>query len=359
MKIVFLLPGTEGRPKILNGNTIVSGGAPSSGTDQSIIMISEYLASNGYDVTIVLDKTDKQECNSVKYIDFTYEGINETDILVSCLWFDKYDLIPFKVTTGLIYWYHMAWVYGINEMINFSLKNNIKMGFVNISEWSAKQNDWSVSMGISKVEGSVKKIIPNPIMTELMDSISPIERKENSTIFHAQYGRGGDIARRVVNELGWDETFLFDYINPGNGTDKLTLFNKLLESDYFIFPLYHPNGCVYKDTFSCSVAEAIAAGVIVVTYPLGAIPEYFSDGCVFVDFPPDADMVKMMTEHVTCNAEYMNRTENIIKKIKHLEEHKELKEEIRIKSKDLIKHNFSINIVGKKWIELINELTYE
>ena len=28
----------------------------------------------------------------------------------------------------------------------------------------------------------------------------------------------------------------FDYINPSNGTDKETLFSKLLETDYFIFP---------------------------------------------------------------------------------------------------------------------------
>ena len=97
MKIVFLLIGTAGRPKILNGDTIRNGGAACSGTDQSVI-------------------------------------------LVSALWFDKYNEIPFKVNKGLIYWYHMAWVYSINEMIEFCTERNIRMGFLNISKWSENQN---------------------------------------------------------------------------------------------------------------------------------------------------------------------------------------------------------------------------
>lgn len=360
MKIVFLLVGTEGRPKILNGDTIRYGQAPASGTDQSVIMVSEYLTSKGHDVTIVLDKTNKETCRDVKYTDFSYDGLidQEVDILVSALWFDKYKDIPFKVTKGLIYWYHMAWVYCINEMIDFCNEHNLKMGFVNVSKWAQGQNEWNINLGIQKIENTINTIIPNPIMTELIDEIineNKIERKDKSSIFHAQFGRGGDVADRTLKELGWEEMFRFDYINPANGTDKTILFKKLLETDYFIFPLYHPNGCVYKDTFSCSVAEAIAAGVIVVTYPLGAIPEYFSDGCVFLSFPHGTDMEKMMTEKVTCNAEYMDYTENIKDKLIEIENTPGLKEEIRKKSINTIKERFSISIVGKMWEDLINQ----
>lgn len=359
MRIVFLLVGTEGRPKILNGDTIRTGNAPSSGTDQSVIMVSEYLASNGHDVTIVLHKTDKKTCNGVNYTDFSYDtlvGLN-VDILVSALWFDKYNEIPFNVTKGLIYWYHMAWVYSIDEMIEFSNKHNLKMGFVNVSRWAEDQNDWSIKLGKEKIEKTITKVIPNPIMIDLFEQLisKGIKRKQKTTIFHAQYGRGGDIADRVVKELGWQEMYKFDYLNNQNGVDKETLFAKLLETEYFIFPLYHPNGCVYKDTFSCAVAEAIAAGVIVLTYPLGAIPEYFSDGCVFVIFPHGTDMEKMMTERVTCDAEYMDISENFVNKINELEENQELKKTILEKAKDSIKNRFNISIIGKMWVELINE----
>jgi glycosyltransferase involved in cell wall biosynthesis len=361
MKIVFILVGTEGRPKILNGDTIREGKAPASGTDQSVIMIAEYLATKGHDVTIVLDKTDRQKCRGVSYDDFDYKsfiGQGDVDILITALWFDKYDKIPFKVTKGLLYWYHMAWVYCINEMIDFCNTHKLKMGFVNISKWSRSQNDWNVELGKQKIENTVDVIIPNPIMTELIEKIEKEEkivRKEKSSIFHAQYGRGGDVANRTVLELGWEKMYTFDYVNPQNGTDKKELFYKLLETDYFIFPLYHPNGCVYKDTFSCSVAEAIAAGVIVLTYPLGAIPEYFSPGCVYVDFPVETDMEKMLNEKVTCDAQYMNDHSEYVKKLIYLENNPEVKNDIRNRSKDLIKNNFNIEVVGNLWINLLNE----
>lgn len=364
MKLVFILVGTDGRPKILNGDTIRYENAPASGTDQSVIMVSEYLSSLGHDVTVVLGKTDKSVCRGVKYTDFTYEGLinEEVDILITALWFDKYNEIPFKVTKGLIYWYHMAWVYSIDEMINFCNENNLMMGFVNVSKWAQKQNEWSINLGIEKVEKTINTVIPNPIMVEIIDEIlkeKQIEKKDKSTIFHAQYGRGGDVADRALKELKWDEMYKFDYVNPTNGVDKKILFEKLLESDYFIFPLYHPNGCVYKDTFSCSVAEAIAAGVIVVTYPLGAIPEYFEDGCVFLNFPHGTDMEKMMTERVTCNADYMNYTGNIKDKLIEIENTPNLKKQIREKSINSIKDRFSINKVGKMWEDLLNQFIHE
>lgn len=360
MKIVFLLVGTEGRPVVLNGETIRYGKAPSSGTDQSVILVSEYLVSKGHDVTIVLHKTDKQSCRGVKYTDFSYEGLvgSDVDVLVSALWFDKYKDIPFKVTKGLVYWYHMAWVYCINEMIEFCNDHKLKMGFVNVSKWAQSQNEWSIKLGQSSIENTVDTIIPNPIMVDLIDEIESeeaVQKRERSSIFHAQYGRGGDVAHRTLKDLGWEDMHLFDYVNPANGTDKKIVFRKLLESDYFIYPLYHPNGCVYKDTFSCSVAEAIASGVIVVTYPLGAIPEYFSDGCVFIDFPEETNMDKMLSETVTCDAQYMDSIDTVKRKILDIENTPGLKETIRSRSKNTIKSRFSIDVVGMLWETLLKD----
>lgn len=359
MRIVFLLVGTEGRPKILNGDTIREGGAPSSGTDQSMIMVAEYLNTKGHDVTIVLHKTDKEDCRGVKYDNFDYSklsGSGDVDILVTALWFDKYNEIPFKVTRGLIYWYHMAWVYCINEMIDFCNDNKLKMGFVNLSEWSKKQNNWSLELGKQKIEETIDVIIPNPIMTDLIDELERdivIEKREKSSIFHAQYGRGGEVANNAIVELGWEKMHVFDYVNPENGVDKKELFLKLLETDYFIFPLYHPNGCVYKDTFSCSVAEAVATGVIVLTYPLGAIPEYFTEGCVFIDFPEKVDLENMLNDRVTCNADYMSDCSKFVEKLKYIEDNPAIKKDIRSRSKNLIKTKFNIETIGNMWLELL------
>jgi glycosyltransferase involved in cell wall biosynthesis len=69
------------------------------------------------------------------------------------------------------------------------------------------------------------------------------------------------------------------FFNKHNGVDKKTLFTHLAESTYFVYPLYTPYKDVHMDTFSCVVAEAIALGCTVLTYPLGALPENF-DGYV-------------------------------------------------------------------------------
>lgn len=359
MKVVFLLPGTEGRPKTINGDTIRYQGASSSGTDQSVILVAEHLAACGWDITIVLDKTDKVSCRNVKYTDFTYEGLHEQeiDVLVSTLWFTKYNELPFTVSKGLIYWFHMAWVYGISEIIEYCKKQKLQLGFVNPSKWSQEQNSCWIELAKKEFISIADIVIPNPVMTELLNEIKEKEniiKKPKSSIFHAQYGRGGEVADKAIEKLNWEKSYKFDYTNHENGVDKQTVFKKLLESDYFVFPLYHPNGCVYKDTFSCSVAEAIAAGVIVVTYPLGAFPEYFSLGCSFLEFPAETDLKKMLHEKVTCEAEYMNVYQNIVERLTYLEANPQLKEEIRNQSKNLIQNNFSVKQLGHKWNTLLN-----
>lgn len=364
MKIVFLLPGTDVRPNIINGDTIRYGKASSSGTDQSVILVAEYLAKQGHDVTIVLDKTDKSSCRGVTYTDFTYEGLHNStvDVLVSMLWFTKYEEIPFRVTKGLIYWFHMAWIYGIKEIIEFCKKQNLQLSFVNPSKWSQEQNSCWINLAKKEFSNVADLVIPNPIMTELFEEITNeevITRIPKSSIFHAQHARGGAVADKAIEKLNWEPSYKFDYTNHQNGVDKKTVFKKLLETDYFIFPLYHPNGCVYKDTFSCSVAEAIAAGVIVITYPLGAFPEYFSSGCSFLEFPAETDLPTMLSEKVTCNAEYMSVHQNIVERLTYLEANPHLKEEIRNQSKDLIKEQFSIRALGQRWHNLVNTFDIE
>ena len=95
--------------------------------DQVIKEIKNNFEDNFGATQAILDRTDKQTCRNVKYTDFSYETLidTEVDILVSALWFDKYKEIPFKVTKGLVYWYHMAWVYSINEMVEFCNERNI------------------------------------------------------------------------------------------------------------------------------------------------------------------------------------------------------------------------------------------
>jgi hypothetical protein len=187
----------------------------------------------------------------------------------------------------------MQWVYGIEEIVNYVKDNNLSLGFVHISEWEKNMTknivDSVKNRPQFKNEDSTTKIkstlIPNPVLDDMINEVtySYPTRKPHKFVFHAAWARGGNVAVEAVRKLNFEDSefHAFDYLlathhhqdsffNLHNGVDKKTLFTNIAESEYFIYPLYTPYQDVHKDTFSCVVAEAIALGAIVVTYPLGA-----------------------------------------------------------------------------------------
>jgi glycosyltransferase involved in cell wall biosynthesis len=229
---------------------------------------------------------------------------------------------------------------------------------------SIKNNEVNTNVQIS--------LIPNPIMDEMINEVVSLTptRKPHKFVFHAAWARGGNVAIEAVRKLDYPDTefHAFDYLmathnhqdsffNLHNGVDKKTLFTNIAESEYFIYPLYTPYQDVHKDTFSCVVAEAIALGAIVVTYPLGALPENFGEFCQWLDFPEGVDVEKMQNEPLTKDLEgKFTITDNIVEKIKYLEENPQIKEDLRSKGKDSIMSRFNVNTVGQMWIDLINKL---
>lgn len=392
MRIAFVVIGNSRRSNYLNGYTLRYGGGGGSGTDSSCILVAEYLAKQGHDVVFATDELEPQleseyksmgrtntpgtEIYGVKYTNKNFDGIENRhfDILVSMLWFQEYNQLPITVTKGLIYWSHMQWIYGIEEITNFAKNNKLSLGFIHISEWE-KLHTGSLTKNILQNQKDLNvKIttIPNPIMDQMVEEVlqaNPI-RKPHKFIFHAAWARGGDVAVDAVRQLNFEDTefHAFDYLmathnhddsffNLHNGVDKKTLFTHLAESEYFIYPLYTPYKDVHKDTFSCVVAEAIAMGCIPVTYRLGALPENFEKHCAWLEFPPDADPAKLQNESLSKDEQGIFKcTTNIVEKIKYLEDNPQVKYQIRLGGKDSIVSRFSVNKVGQMWESFIKTL---
>lgn len=392
MRIAFIVIGNSRRSNYLNGYNLRYGNGGGSGTDTSSVLVAEYLAKQGHEVVFVTEKlepkleeeyknkgrvyTPGESFYGVQYTNLNFDGIEnkEFDILISMLWFHDYDKLPIKVTKSMIYWSHMQWIYGIDEIVNYVKNNNLSLGFVHISNWEREMTG-DLTKTIKERESNTNvqiSTIPNPVMDEMINEVlntNPI-RKPHKFVFHAAWARGGNVAVQAVRELNLPETefHAFDYLmathnhqdsffNLHNGVDKKTLFTNIAESEYFIYPLYTPYQDVHKDTFSCVVAEAIALGAIVVTYPLGALPENFEGYCAWLDFPPNTNPEKIQKESLTKDLEgKFNYTPNIVEKIKFLENNPQIKEEIRMKGKDYIVSKFNVETVGKMWDELISKL---
>jgi hypothetical protein len=392
MRIAFIVIGNSRRSNYLNGFNLRYGNGGGSGTDTSSVLIAEHLAKQGHEVVFVTEKLEPQleadyqkrgrkyvpgeSFYGVKYTNINFDGIeNKTfDILVSMLWFHDYKTLPITVTKSLIYWSHMQWVYGINEIVDYVKDNNLSLGFVHISDWE-KGMTGGLTESIKSREENVNvqiTTIPNPIMDEMIEQVlsSNPRRKPHKFVFHAAWARGGNVAIEAVRQLNFPDTefHAFDYLmathnhqdsffNLHNGVDKKTLFTNIAESEYFIYPLYTPYQDVHKDTFSCVVAEAIALGAIVVTYPLGALPENFEGYCAWLDFPPDTNPEQMQSEALTKDLDGKFKiTSNIVEKINFLEANPHVKNEIRQKGKDYIVSKFNVNTVGQMWDELISKL---
>jgi hypothetical protein len=365
MRIAFLLIGNESRKGTINGYNIRYGGASSSGTESSVIYIAEYLSSIGHKTTIALEKCEEPtKSNGVLYTNFNFieDTDLEYDILISCLWFNDYESLPIKVNKALIYWCHLAWGYAYGDMVNYVKNNNLKFGLVSISKWAYEHNlEIKNIMETSGVE-VFTTIIPNSVAVDVMKEVldSPPKRQPHRFIHHGQWSRGGETASRAVSSLDWgDSEFIsFDYLDRVNGLDKKTLFNEIVSSEYFVYPQITHGRLIYKDTFSVSIAEAIGLGVIVITYPLGAVPEYFGDYCQFLEYPEGIDLEKMESERLSEDSR-LDCTDNIVKLLEYLESNQELKEKVRTSGINYISENFNVIKIGSVWESYLKNFLYE
>lgn len=387
MRILFILIGNSRRSNFLNGHSLRYGGAGGSGTDSSTILIAEYLAKQGHDIVIAFEKMEPHLesiyekfipgsiVNNVQYtyID-TFEGITNLtfDILVSSLWFEKYEDLPVKITKSLIYWSHMQWIYGIAHIEKYVKDNNISLAIVNISSWQKNMVYGILNHLTKNKQRFIEVTIPNPIMDDLIveTKTKKLSKKKHKFVFHASWARGGNVAYETVKNLPYEDKELhaFDYLmtihkyeDPffriHNGVDKSTLFHHIAESEYFIYPLYTIHKDVHKDTFACVVAEALALDTIVITYPLGALTEYFGDYCVFLDMPKDTDRNIMQSEALSKDIDgKFNITHNIEEKIYYLENNSSVKDIIRSNCSRYILDKFNVSNIGKQWDSLINTL---
>lgn len=128
------------------------------------------------------------------------------------------------------------------------------------------------------------------------------QKDRGSWCFHACFGRGGAVALRAFREVRLrkpEAAQVFhgmSYISTDRMEEegalvhwhgsmtKTQLAAMFARTEYFVYPLGTPDGDVHHDTFACCILEAMAMGVIVVTWAVACIPSLYGD--LVVALPP-------------------------------------------------------------------------
>lgn len=128
--------------------------------------------------------------------------------------------------------------------------------------------------------------IPNSINAEVFSAPPPAIDRSSRIAFFASYERGGETARMVAAELGY-EFRCSSYFGPDGrpSLGKRALRRQLEACDYFVYPLCLPTGQVHHDTYGCCVHEALACGAIVITWDVACLRDVFGENLILLPPP--------------------------------------------------------------------------
>jgi glycosyltransferase involved in cell wall biosynthesis len=373
MRLLFVVIGNEGRNGPVHGDSIRRGGVGASGTDQSSIMVGEWLASKGHDVVIAAIKTEPGHvCHGVTYTDLSMTGVEDRtfDVLFTMLWFADLEALPVTVSRAIVVVQHMQYLYSCHEISEFARKRGLRIGAMHVSQWECDRTRAALDC---MAPGIVHAIAPNPVMIDIADEVvaEGLPRAEHDIIFTAAWNRGAELLKHVfLEQLDWEDGHLVccDYtrcnlshytdprIRELGSTDKVSVMRALARAKYFVYACVNAGpGCMHYDTFGVCVAEALAMGVNVVCYPLGALPEAF-DGCLqIIPFPPGVDEAALAVGAVGCEPRLFDAAW-VASHVARLDADPERQAELRAAGMRHVREMYGIEKVGPMWEAFLAEL---
>lgn len=378
MKWLFYVNGANNRKNAWNGDIIRYGGVGVSGTDQSYVYFAEQLVGRGDTVDLCAGSCLVGPCRGVNYIrvvvDNDYDGVvvNYPNALPKICFY--------KVKRLYVYFQCNA-LYAYNLVAFKRLHPWCEIVALHVSEFGKR----STRVAVLEYDYYFNRevVVNNPVFMDVFEEVcrEGCERVRGSFVFHAVWERGGVVAEEVYRRLGWTGgLFRADYDSAGgarddvgvtrdaqqaweptgsqdsresegfprgtrdsaggsrdavggsSGTggslDKLAVARLLARGEYFVYPLINSNpmyyDVVHKDTFGCCVSEALAMGVIVVTWRVAALAELYTDEEVlFVDFPSGANVEKLVGDEpiiIDATMRSEEAIQAIVKAIMDLEE---------------------------------------
>lgn len=363
----------------VDGDSVRVGGVGLSGTDQTFLLMAEYFARGGHLVVFAAPFNSNRACRGVKYQNH-FHGLEETEVLVIPPWFQQLSELTakFRRLRYLVVNFQCPTLGIPKEDIDRVLSGNPECRVVHIypSQWTRQAYLFHELQNkrVPRKDLVYEVCIPNPLMPEVcfsetMRSEEQFARamwaKEASVsmVYLACWERGGEVAERaylrLLSEMGGRHKVTFSVLDynrdapRGRICDKSGVRDALERASYFVYPLVLPSGNVHKDTFACCVAEALANGVIVLTWPVAALPELYKDVVQFLPLPRGAKMEETQSaEFYYTDSSLLSEeaVDIIVDAILFFESHPKYREEVREKGMGFAQQAFSLEkVVGPQW----------
>jgi hypothetical protein len=365
MKILGIIPNITNRTGKWNGEVIRYGNVGVSGTEQSFVLICEYLASEGHQVYLSFDNCIEYSIyNNVIYMPYSdiLNISNDINLLIIPSWYNNFLDYSWNNLEKIVIWCHYQ------GFINEKILNIFKITYPNVKLYINILSNF-VKLYLNKYNDYYKEIadnifiINNPIMIDLYNS-SSFKKEPHSFVFFASFERGGDIFMKVYEKLTYYDKKLYiksydsndNIVNKViNSVSKKEVFEILRKTEYFIYPLALPverQSIIHKDTDGCVIAESLLHEVIVLTYPVGALKEKYGDHLVYLPYPPGVDINLLEGPDQVSAPQFHSEfvIDSIVKTIEFLENNPQLKEVLKKRGKDYILKERDSDFIKSEWL---------
>ena len=353
MKIVYFFdvePFTVRKVDLSYENYLHNGGF--SGTEGPMIESAYHMANRGHDVLFAGCSDEPDECSgNLKYsFELKEEMLKDADVFIP-FFIILQNPPPWEETTELhggkysYVWNYMSkmkkgakviiWVQVhlradlLMMLRDFCNNHGLELILIHVSNYIKKFQDFKFSQIEDKSGLDIKNVvIKNSINKKIFNNpvkFSPDEKFGNYP-FLAHYTRGYEIFTDVCEEMGGN-IMQYNYCTE-NSIGKAGVKEIYDKSDYFIYPLIHTDGVVHHDTYGCVVHEAMACGVIVITWDVACMSNVYGENIVLMQ-PPGFDgyspsaqsgynkfMLEQCKDRIMCNIKYLNENKNVKESIR-------------------------------------------
>jgi len=351
-----------------NGERLRNADVGFSGTNMSIVLMAEALATEVHTVWIASNScTPGETVNGVKYIShsdiYSIEGIVE--VLVTPTWINPNLDFKWKSMYKLVLWSHIKLFPREGILTGFqSVHHDAKIYYNAITDYV---HTW-VNEHHPYYKHYIHKVghIRNPILLDMGCEVT--EKTLHSFIFPASFVRGGVLACKVFDGLTFpDKTMtvcsyvINDFVKNEEYNiqtfGKRKLYETLAKTEYFVYPgVCSKTTDLTKETDSCCVAECLLHEVIVIAFKVGALYENYGDSVVWIPFPSNANTQSIQKTEDTrepelCSPEVVKSIQDIIY---HLDSNPDRKAELRRKGRELVMNQRNLETLKSNFLSFID-----